>query len=106
MSELSTETTHIEIAVDRTTILLAAIDAAGIPNDTALLDIREENGYLHVLCPADLRVLLDALEGAKAVLDGRLSNHHDACASWRRGFMCDCWRAELRAALGMGIEDL
>lgn len=66
------ETDRIKTAVERTSVLLAAIDAAGIPNDTALLDIREENGYLNVLCPADLRVLLDRLaEVEKALTEAR-----------------------------------
>lgn len=50
-------------------------------------------------------IVLARLDRAAAVLGCRLSNHHDACDSWRRGFMCDCWRADLRAALGMETEE-
>lgn len=102
-SDHTTEKDRTGTAVDRTSVLLAAIDAAGIPNGTALLDIREESGYLHVLCPADLRALLDGLRLAERVcaLVGWTATGH----SERDKALTEVWMEWSRSRPGMSTRD-
>lgn len=51
-------TTRDALAMARVRDFIAAHDEAGTPNDVALAEIREVGGSLHVVCLADLRVLV------------------------------------------------
>lgn len=79
---------------------------AAIGHNSAACEI---DGLPCVTCEATYReaerLLTELQQRVRSVLDGRMSGHHDQCHSWRRGFMCDCWRADLRVALGIETEE-